>query len=754
MKVFWVLILSLFFLESFGQIAGERLNVNVKRADGSDFLIPWTGGMNNPQFSEADFNNDGIMDLLVFDRTGNVPLTFINNGTANQIDYTFAPEYAKNFPNIIQSWALMADYNKDGAYDIFTYSNIPGIPGIEVHRGFFDAENRLAFELVRNFNNDFDLLSYPLSNGFELEIYAAFVDIPSFLDVDVDGDMDVLNFSQAGDKIMYYENQSAEMGYGSDSLIFLNTEECWGYFIESGTSADILLGDMDGECASFKMSGEKGNIHAGSTMACWDNNGDGDWEILVGDITVNTLSFLSSSATGVDEHPWFDQMDATFPSYDAPINIPVFPAPFVLDVNNDGRKDLIASPNDQGASLNVDVAWYYENTTDSGEGVFNLRKQDFLVEDGIDLGQGAKPAFFDYNADGLLDIVVGTDGYFVNLASYDTRLVLFENIGTATQPEYQLIDEDWLNFSEYSDRDLAPVFGDLDGDGDEDMIVAQDQGRLFYAENTGDDGPAVFNTIIPEYKSIQGGLECVPALGDLDGDGLVDIITGYKQGRMAFFKNIGTAEVPEFEGDKSIAPNIDGMGGVDVRVENFGTIDQRGYASPKVFYMDGDTEPHIVSSNFFSNVYLFSDVMGNLENDFTEVTNTYGDIDEGHQVGLDIADVDMDGYYELIVGNYRGGLSLFDTDWIADASLIVSVDDIPSLEEKIKIVPNPSTDYIEVISEQDVSQGEIGLMDINGRWVKPKNKGRSLQIDDLPSGIYIVAFTLANETIMERILKL
>ncbi|HEU4718343.1 MAG TPA: VCBS repeat-containing protein, partial [Bacteroidia bacterium] len=56
-------------------------------------MFGWAGGVNFAQFSEIDLNQDGVMDLFVFDRTGNKISTYINNGTAGQVDYHYAPEY-------------------------------------------------------------------------------------------------------------------------------------------------------------------------------------------------------------------------------------------------------------------------------------------------------------------------------------------------------------------------------------------------------------------------------------------------------------------------------------------------------------------------------------------------------------------------------------------------------------------------------------------------------------------------------------
>ena len=82
---------------------------------------PWAGGLNSPQFSPIDMNGDGVKDLFVFERgyNGKV-LTFINNGTPNEVDYYYAPEYESVFPEI-HNWALLLGYNCDGREDIFNW---------------------------------------------------------------------------------------------------------------------------------------------------------------------------------------------------------------------------------------------------------------------------------------------------------------------------------------------------------------------------------------------------------------------------------------------------------------------------------------------------------------------------------------------------------------------------------------------------------------------------------------------------------
>ena len=106
---------QLYFSEN-NSVKNNSVKVN-STEDSCDF--PWTGGMNSCQFSDIDLNLDGIMDLFVFDRYGNRILTFINGGTPDSVDYSYAPQYKENFPKLYD-WVILEDYNADGKKDIFT----------------------------------------------------------------------------------------------------------------------------------------------------------------------------------------------------------------------------------------------------------------------------------------------------------------------------------------------------------------------------------------------------------------------------------------------------------------------------------------------------------------------------------------------------------------------------------------------------------------------------------------------------------
>ena len=135
--------IMLFFLSlALGGNAQENVEIQVRTANNT-LAFPWAGGLNACQFGRIDLDGDGQKDLIAFDRHGNRLLCFLNKGTMGQIDYVFAPEYAKFFPKLT-GWAIFADYDGDGREDIFTYSK--GWAGMKVFRNV--STEQIGFELV------------------------------------------------------------------------------------------------------------------------------------------------------------------------------------------------------------------------------------------------------------------------------------------------------------------------------------------------------------------------------------------------------------------------------------------------------------------------------------------------------------------------------------------------------------------------------------------------------------------------------
>ena len=123
----------------------------------------------------------------------------------------------------------------------------------------------------------------------------------------------------------------------------------------------------------------------------------------------------------------------TTPNPERPtITADYYPVIDMVDLNGDGRKDLIAGGYITGR------LYYYLNTGVKADGTPKFVSQGPLMADGapIDTEWAAAPTFADFNGDGLLDIVTGTFAINSGVTS-DKFLNYYVNVGTATQPVFQ-----------------------------------------------------------------------------------------------------------------------------------------------------------------------------------------------------------------------------------------------------------------------------------------------------------------------------
>ncbi|MEN9612219.1 MAG: hypothetical protein RLZZ628_3033, partial [Bacteroidota bacterium] len=508
-----------------------------------------------------------------------------------------------------------------------------------------------------------------------------------------------------------------------DSLIFEQKDNCWGRFYDNGASLTVKLGNSDSCARNFSNEATRHpTFHPGASLCPLDVDGDGDKEMLLGSVSFDHLNLLTNG--GSAKTAVITTQNVDFPNALHPLNLPRFPAAYLADVDFDGKKDLIVSPNAMNFVENYNCAWWYKNISTNDLTQFELKTKNFLIDGMVDLGTGAHPAFVDYNADGLMDLVVGNYGRFQTDGGKDSRLYLFKNIGTRSAPQFQLMDDNWLNFNNLSNIDVfnfAPTFGDLDQDGDMDLIVGSNDGGLYYVENKGGAGqPLQMANPIAYYKNMECYADCTPQLIDLDRDGLTDLIAGGRNGAIRFFKNIGTRGQPNFNSIATIAQ----LGGVDVRDGQ-----PTGFAAP--FFMDFGNHFKLVCGTELGKIKAYQNIITPLVGNYVVSNLDLGQTEQGFQVHPLFYDWNGDGKLEMVVGNLRGGFAFFNSLYNTDGSVPTEsvFEDIP-----IKIYPNPVENQLNIMNHLD--NYSLNIYNALGQKVLTAN-AKQVDVSSLPVGWYI-----------------
>ncbi len=714
---------------------------------------PWAGGINYSQYSNIDLNYDGTQDLFVFDRTGNKVLTFVHSGVVGTTQYIYSPEYEVNFPSMM-NWALLVDYNCDGLMDIYTHT--PG--GMKIYKNTSVAPS-ISFQLVEN-------LLYSYFYTGMVNLYVSSTDLPAITDVDNDGDIDILTFGLIGSTVEYHKNYSVENGYGCDSLLYQLKNECWGNFSESILNNQLTLYDT---CSTSLTSTEstvqndpmlhpekltddtftfietEGARHSGSCILAFDNNGINSKDLLIGDISAKNLVFAGNGGVGPNLSSSMIAQDTAFPSYDIPVNIKTMACAFNLDINNDGEKDLIATPQSTAVSENAKGVHYYQNSATTINPTFEFQSGNFMQFDMIERGEGALPVLFDYDGDGLEDLFIANYGFFNSPTdSYISKLGLFKNNGSATQPSFVQVNDNFENLSAtMSDFSLYPSFGDLDNDGDKDMMVGCYTGTIYYFENIAPVGNAAdfvlsqANLTDNVAAVIDIGQYSTPLLKDLDRDGDNDLLIGERNGNINYYENIGSASAHNF---RFIT---DTLGGISVN--QYGLV--TGYSVPAIYDDGGEYQLIIGSQTGY--VHHYDSIENNILGSFRKVDTTLLGAPHGIRSGVAVTDIDNDGLMDIFTGNYRGGLGFFRGD---SQGTIEVVENILS---DLQIFPNPARESLNFSLPNNKSVA-VKIYDSKGSVVQNFSFTGNYLMDirNLASGIYLIGVYSENQHMNFKFIKL
>ena len=479
-------------------------NAAVQDATGQNLTLGTSGGLNNPQFFNADLDGNGTEDLAVFDREGGrwLALERVNGSWVER------EAWVRNFPANKQ-WVHVADYNCDGVPDIFGWVQ----HGIGVWQGS-RSSGSLTFSWALGNQTELQTVYTPGSPAYNLQVIS--VDRPFITDIDQDGDLDVLTFDMGGTKIEWHQNQT------SCGLNFVRADGCWGDFEEGGLSNALVIDACTGSRVANPSATEDVK-HAGSTVLVHDLDGNGLPDILLGDVSFATG--VAGFNVGTLAVANVESQDSTWPSGGTPVNL-WFPGFSLADINGDGLKDIIASPTEPVVHSDTCV-WTYPNGGTATSPTWQRSETQFLQGSMLELGSYVVPYGGDLNTDGLQDLVLGSR----------LGLQYYANQGSAGQPIWRRTLVPFPANLGPNPTWTAPALGDLNGDGLLDLVVGRADGKLYSALNSGSIFSPNFGGTATQLSSVDVGQNASPELFDLDGDGDLDLLVGNERGEIAFVRN-------------------------------------------------------------------------------------------------------------------------------------------------------------------------------------------------------------------------
>ncbi len=547
----------------------------VQDAEGIPLNHPFLGGFNLPRPQLVDIDGDDDLDLFLQELTGNL-MHLENVGSAEQPAFRWRSNKYLNLD--IGEWYRFVDIDRDGDMDLlgeqpYSYVRLfrnEGSPTAPVFTTVIDslrdAEGVPLFADRQNIPSLADLDCDGL-----LDLFVGRVDGTVYRYESVGDDSLGLPRLQLVNRRFEDIEIVAQFGslHGANALTFHDVDDdgdldlFWGDFWEPGVllirnTGTCAMPDLRNEPEPFPLENPVSTSGYNATLFA-DINGDKEEDFFVGVLggafqpnrtTVGNFYFLESTQEG---------FQLRTEQFIGQIDIGSDTAPAFADLDGDGDLDMLLSNKIDQTDFDTGHIFHYENLSSLEDVLFRLVGR--LPVSGYN---SLSPALADLDSDGDLDMFTGT---------WNDGIHYYRNDGTAQA--YAFVGVEELNIYLTRGSYSKPALTDIDADGDQDLFIGESSGELNFYRNTGSPSEPRFELVSDNFEGIDAGRMSAPSFTDLDGDGDQDMVLGREAGEALLYMNVGTPEAFVFEAAGSLSAelpfystpafvDIDGDGAVDL----------------------------------------------------------------------------------------------------------------------------------------------------------------------------------------------
>ena len=400
-----------------------------------------------------------------------------------------------------------------------------------------------------------------------------------------------------------------------------------------------------------------------------------------------------------------------------------YPLPFNEDVDGDNLKDLIVTMGNPNDTSDFKNSIWFYKNTGSNV-VPNFTYQSKNFIQNTMIDLGRNTVPIFIDLDGDTDL----DLLISNSASKGKSATIYKflNSGNLTNPVFKLSDTNFLLQQTWNLDAIKLSISDLNNDKSLDLIMSSEKNGIIQVDWFINSSFAGFTNSVTKQLNVKLTSPSNLLFTDVDGNGLNDLLIGTKNGDLKYFANVGTVDAPSF---KLIDSTYGG-----IKSNNTST---NGNLSLTIADIDNDSKEDIVAVNDSGFVICYPSFKNQDPKNFTEkftIQSNSGNNSLGKNLSLAMTELNGDNIPEVVIGNQNGGLFLFQLS-ASKTSLIFENENAELY--KTKIYPNPSIGTFTIENRKNIS---LKIVDYSGVEIF-KNEAfdkKEYSLDILRPGIYLI----------------